>query len=95
VVVVEPTSQYPQPIQFQLAQDKCDLIDVYSVGEELIVHYNLRGREWTKDDKTAFFNTMSVWKLEKVAKQYDNLPSEMDPDFNVSPYAQGTDDLPF
>ncbi len=55
--------QYPQMIKFQLTQDKCALIDDYSEGQELTVHFDLRGREWND----RFFTNLSAWKIETGA----------------------------
>jgi hypothetical protein len=68
VLTVDPSSQYPQHVSFQFTQDKCSLLDSVRVGEELKVHFNLRGREWTspKDGITKYFNTLEAWRIEKV-----------------------------
>lgn len=54
-------TQYPQVIKFQLTQDKCALIDNYSVGDQLTVHFDLRGREWNE----KFFTNLNAWKIEQ------------------------------
>ena len=55
---------YPQPIQFQLTQDKCNLLDGVQVGEVIDVEYNLRGREWTNPQgEVKVFNSLEVWKI--------------------------------
>lgn len=64
-VLIDDSSQYPQFINFQLTQDRCALIDSYSVGQRISVDFNIRGREWT--DKTGnlkYFNSFDVWRLE-------------------------------
>lgn len=65
IVLTDNSSQYPQHISFQLTQDKTSLIDKYSVGNEIKVHFNLRGKEWTnpKGEK-IYFNTLEVWRIE-------------------------------
>lgn len=64
-VITDNSSQYPQHISFQLTQDKCGLIDQYKVGDELKVHFNLRGREWTSPKgEVKFFNTLEAWRIE-------------------------------
>ena len=45
-VLTDESSQYPQHLLFQLTQDKTSLIDQYNEGDEITVHFNLRGREW-------------------------------------------------
>ncbi len=65
-VVTDNSSQYPQDIQFQLAQDRCELLDAYKPGDHVEVTFNLRGREWTspKDGEVKYFNTLDVFKLQ-------------------------------
>ncbi len=51
---------YPQLIKFQLAQERCGILDSYNEGEEIKVHFDLRGREW----QGKFFSTLNCWRLE-------------------------------
>ena len=51
---------YPQMVKFQLTQDKCELIDEYNDGDEINVHFNLRGREWND----RFFTNLDAWRIE-------------------------------
>ena len=64
-VLIDDSSQYPQFINFQLTQDRCGLLDGFTVGQRISVDFNIRGREWT--DKTGvvkYFNSFDVWRLE-------------------------------
>ena len=64
-VLTDNSSQYPQHISFQITQDKCSLLDKYKVGDEITVHFNLRGREWTSPQgELKHFNTLEAWRLE-------------------------------
>ena len=64
-VITDNSSQYPQHISFQLTQDKCSLMDQYNVGDEIKVHFNMRGREWTSPQgELKHFNTLEAWRLE-------------------------------
>ena len=88
---------YAQYIKFQLVQDKCDLIESYAVGDQIKVHFNLRGREW--QDK--FFTNLDAWKLEKVggAAAAKTPPPADSMDFptaeKAAPAIEADDDLPF
>lgn len=53
---------YAQMIKFQLTQDKCELIDDYNEGDEITVHFNLRGREWNE----RFFTNLDAWRIENA-----------------------------
>lgn len=57
---------YSQHVQFQVTQMKCDMLDNYMVWQQVTVHFNLRGREFTKDNKTSYFNTLDCWKIEST-----------------------------
>jgi len=88
--------QYPQHIRFEATQDRCVLLDGCNEGDEVIVEFNLRGREWTnpKGEK-VYFNTLSV---NSVTPLHNAGPQGMPPpaDFNVEPMNQlPEDDLPF
>lgn len=64
-VIVDYSGQYPQTIELQLAQDKVDLFNGVQEGQEVTCHLNLRGNEVTKDGKTAVFNSLVCWKVDK------------------------------
>ena len=46
--VIKSEGEYPQFIKFQLTQDRCDLISDYQEGQQIKVHFDLRGREWNE-----------------------------------------------
>jgi hypothetical protein len=65
IFVITDESQYPQDIEFQLTQDKCNLLDGIGVGSKLEVSFNLRGREWNSPQgETKYFNTLEAWKID-------------------------------
>jgi len=65
-LVVETSEQYPQSIMIEFAQDKCDLLNSYRVGDDVKVSINLRGREWINPQGEAkYFNQIQGWKIEK------------------------------
>lgn len=68
VVTDNSSSQYPQHIAMQLVQDKCSLLDDVNAGDEIEVHFNLRGREWTSPSgEIKYFNTIDAWKINKMS----------------------------
>lgn len=59
--VVQIGDRYPQPVKFDLTQDRCILIDNYEEGQAIKVHFDLRGREW----QGRYFVDLSAWRLER------------------------------
>ncbi len=88
--------QYPQQVKFQLVQDRCGLIDSYEEGEDMKVHFDLRGREW----QGRYFTNLNAWRLEKVnaesvPQQGTNAADSSFPSVDDEPANQPDDDLPF
>ncbi|MEM1002294.1 MAG: DUF3127 domain-containing protein [Bacteroidota bacterium] len=80
--VIEYTDnpQYPEFIKFELIQDKCDLLNNYKVGDELDVHFNLKGRKWTDPKgEVKYFNSLQAWRLE-AASSHASTPNQPSPD---------------
>ncbi len=58
--------RYPQHVEFQLAGDRCELLDGYNVGEDVHIVFRLRGREWTsRSGDVRYFNSLDVLELRK------------------------------
>jgi hypothetical protein len=84
-IVVETADQYPQAILIQFTQDKCSILDKYAVGQEVTVHINLRGREWTAPDGVVkYFNTIEGWRIESGAAQHTPEPSAATDELKVN-----------
>src|SRR6185436_12079581 len=65
-VIVDDSSQYPQFVSFQLTQDKCALLDNINIGDEIVVSFNLKGREWkSPQGEIKYFNSLEAWKIDK------------------------------
>ena len=66
-LVVTTDEQYPQSIMIEFIQDKCDLLNNVTVGEEVKVSINLGGREWVNPQgETKYFNSIKGWRIEKT-----------------------------
>lgn len=97
-LVVTTDEQYPQHILIEFAQDKCDLVDPYKIGETVKVSINLRGREWVNPQgETRYFNQIQGWKIERLAgaPQTPQMPAKeaFAPATNYN--EDEPDDLPF
>ena len=58
-VIEVQDGQYPQMVKFQLTQDKCAIMDDYNEGDQVVVDFDLRGREW--NDK--YFTNLNAWRI--------------------------------
>lgn len=99
-VVTDGSGVYPQDIQFQLTQDKCNLIDSLVIGDEVEVNFNLSGREWVNPKgESKFFNTLDAWKVIKLGSNAvrDAQGQGFEPKPSVMPIAEEVEgsDLPF
>jgi translation initiation factor IF-3 len=93
---IETEEQYPQVLQFQLTQDKTNLIDQFNEGDKVEIFFNLRGREWQKDPSAEIrvFNTLDAWRIQKVEAMPAGDAQAMASAEPVVP-ASEADDLPF
>ena len=87
-------------LKFQSTQDKTGIIDKVNVGDEVKVHFNIKGSKWEKDGKTSYFTNLDAWRIEQVTQGSANEPhtdSEyMEPLDSFSSSSPDTiDDLPF
>lgn len=64
-LVIVTAEQYPQSIQIEFVQDKVDELNKFQVGQEVIVHINIRGREWVNPQgETRYFNSIQGWRIQ-------------------------------
>lgn len=95
-VLKDTSSQYPQFISFQLTQDKCGIIDNYSLAQEIKVHFNLRGRQWdSPQGETKYFNTLESWRIESISNTHGMKNEDIKAAENIELSQQEIDDLPF
>ncbi len=98
-MVITTNEQYPQMILIEFVQDKCDLLNNYSVDEEVKISINLRGREWLNPKGEAvYFNSIQGWRIEK---SQDNAAVDAPPAPSMETFEPSggsdnePDDLPF
>ena len=105
VVNYSNNPEYPQFIQFEFVQDRCELLDSFKEGQEVEIFFDLRGREWTSPQgEIKYFNTLQAWKIvsteESTASPYPNKTSgkKAEPNNQEKPgwlENETSDDLPF
>ncbi len=101
-LVVTTEEQYPQHILIEFTQDKTDLLNNYTPGEQVKVSINLRGREWVNPQgETKYFNSIQGWRIEKMQAEAPEAP-QMPPMPAAEAFEPATnfneeehDDLPF
>ena len=79
LVITDNTNDtYPQDISFQFTQDKCDLLNQLSVGQQVEVTFSIKGREWTSPQgEVRYFNTLDAFRVEvtsAVTEEDDAMP---------------------
>ena len=94
VIEEKSNPSYPELIKFEAQNDKVDLLDKFMEGEEIDVHFNIRGKEWRKTelDEPKYFVTLVAWKIDNVSGGV-HTPEYAKPD-NINTIPQ-EDDLPF
>lgn len=98
VIKANDGGQYDNFVKFQTTQDRTAIIDDYNEGDEIKVHFDLRGRQWQE----KYFTNLNAWRVEalnKAAAPSGGGAAESFTDFpaagNDEPTAEATDDLPF
>jgi hypothetical protein len=64
-VVIKTEEQYPQSIPVDFTQDKCSLLDSYSVGQFVSIGINIKGNEW----QGKYFVGLQGWKIAVVESE--------------------------
>jgi len=70
VLEIATNPQYPEYVQFQFVQDRCDLLDNMQPGQTATIHFDLRGRKWTNPQgEVRYFNTLQGWRIQLEGAQ--------------------------
>ena len=94
-IKVEDGSQYENFAGFQLTQDRCALVDGLNQGDEIKVHFDVRGRLWGEGDDQKVFTNLNAWKIEKLDAATTSEAPAPTPAAQPEPVAEGSSDLPF
>tara|TARA_A100001015_G_scaffold304616_1_gene396087 strand:- start:501 stop:1058 length:558 start_codon:yes stop_codon:yes gene_type:complete len=65
IVVTVEEGKYPQDICLEFVQDKINLLDSLSVGQEITVTFDIRGREYNG----RYYNNLQGWKISSDTTQ--------------------------
>lgn len=86
-IILQTNEQYPQTLEIELINDKCNAIDNFKVGNPIVVGINLRGREWVNPEGvTKYFNSIQGWRILNTVPEVNN---------NIQNEARQVADLPF
>jgi len=96
-LVVTTDEQYPQSIMIEFGQDKCDLLNNLSIGQEVTIGINLGGREWVNPQgETKYFNSIKGWRIESLSSDPTPEPKqEFPPKQPDGKFPDNDNDLPF
>ena len=96
-VIEVPDGKYPQMVKFDTLKDKTNLLDNVSIGDELKVTFDIRGREYNG----KYYVNLNAWKIEgggggggNSGGSDDPPPGAFDNSFDNEPEAT-EDDIPF
>jgi len=85
-------------IKFQCLQDRTGIVDRVNVGDEIKVHFNIKGSKWEKNGSVSYFNNLDAWRIEQILQPGKNNSGneQLEPldNFTSSP-EEVNDDLPF
>ena len=96
VVELADNPKYPQTVLFQITGDRIDQLDGLRVGDEVRVEFSLRGREWkSPKGETKYFNSLDVWKVERVGGRRQARKTEDAPHRDDVPPPADDDGIPF
>lgn len=90
--------QYEELPKFEMTQDKCSQLDRFETGQTVLVSFNVRGREYSKNGQTSYFTSLQAWRIESVAQGTDHAAAGgYGPSTGAVDFMPDTDDntLPF
>ena len=85
-------------IKFQCVQDRTGIVDRVNVGDEIKVHFNIKGSKWEKNGSVSYFNNLDAWRIEQILQPGKNNSGneDLEPlDNFTSSSEEVNDDLPF
>jgi hypothetical protein len=84
-------------IKFQLVQDRTTIIDRFKLGDQVKVHFNIRGSRWEKNGQVNYISNLDAWRIETVSLYPAASASDQMPPFqsDIEHSSEVTDDLPF
>lgn len=87
---------YSNYAKFQCVQAKCDIMDRFSIGEQVTVEFNIKGNRWEKDGKVNYITNLDAWRISSAGASQQPAAVPTAGFYNPTPIGGGdTSDLPF
>lgn len=77
-------------IKFQATNERTKVLDDLNIGDELKVHFSIRGSKYEKEGKVSYFTNLDAWKIEVMSKAPVKKPA-----IEYNEAEEVSDDLPF
>lgn len=90
-VIEAQDGQYTNEFSFELHNERCDLIDRASEGDDINVSFNIRCRAWNE----KYFTNLVCWKLEVIKENSFPEPLKVEQPKVEEVNDGSNDDLPF
>ncbi|MBK1831735.1 DUF3127 domain-containing protein [Verrucomicrobiaceae bacterium R5-34] len=93
-VITTPDENYPQDIKFEIVKDKCAWLDKFEPGQDVTVHFDIRGNEY----KGKYYVNLNCWKIQGGESAGNQAPTGAQPasqEVEPSPEDLASDDIPF
>lgn len=58
---------FSDPVKFQLTQDRVDLIEGYTLNDQVKVNFDIKGNRWERDGRVSYFTNLVAWKIERAS----------------------------
>ena len=101
VVEYATNPDFPEYLKFELAQDRCELLDGFEAGQEVRIEFDLKGRRWTDPQgQVKYFNSLRAWRLNPAGAETEASTQPSPPSESVGPAPENlgspdSDELPF
>jgi hypothetical protein len=66
-LIIATDGEYSQILEIEFVNTKEELLDLISVGDNVSVSVNLRGREWVNPEGVSkYFMSLAGWKIDVI-----------------------------
>tara|TARA_R110001599_G_scaffold344643_1_gene568299 strand:+ start:744 stop:1148 length:405 start_codon:yes stop_codon:yes gene_type:complete len=64
IVITTPDDKYPQDVKFEVIKDKCKVLDVFNIGQEVKIFFDLRGNEYSG----KHYVNLAAWRIDALSQ---------------------------